>query len=854
VSKSLHSVLTSLASAGQLTVLSIICAAGTASGQTAPQLLPYTAKLIAGGGPSTTPSGGTCPVSGFTATDAYGDGCLATEIEIGNTASGLSTPGARSAVADANGNVFFTDYVAGLVRRVDASTGIVTAVAGGASSSPAAGATCGTLTSTDSRGDGCLATSVKLSHPAGLILSPAGDLYFSDIGYVNVRKIAATAGVITTTGVISLVAGNISGTFGYASGVNAATASYLQDPYGLAFDNAGNLYIADEYTKAEAILVVNTNTTGSTTVTGVTIPAGQIVKIVGSPTGGGTVCPNSPATTNGCNYGTWTDGTIANASQVDGPYAVTFDPAGNVYFANEFNDDIGKVTSAGIISNFAGIQASVAKVLKRGPAGSFAVGSSFGVAADANSNVYFTDASSGVVWRVDGAGQSMYVVAGGATTLCTAAIDAWGDGCPATQAKFGSSGTTYASTTLPAPGIFGIAVDAYSDLFTGDTETNLVREIASGTRFGNIGENQSVTQTVDIHFATSDVAASASPYTITSGPFTVGTPTCTLNSDATTDCLLPLTATPTALGAFTGTLVVKSSLGGVGTFPLSGIAVMTPVTRISIAASSSSSCSGTTVYSTTTALTFTATIVSSGSPTGTVTFYGNGTQIGSAQPVSNGVATLSYTFTTAGTYNVTATYSGDTYYHTSTTASAATITSSSPSFTASPIIYQENAVVPGQAGLYSFTLSQNVYAGTITMACSGLPANSSCMFSPQTITASGCSATNTIALSILTQTGPVSSSGAALGSSGNGLWSLFSTGFGFGLALLIGYRRRRSSMRLGSVWMVLALLIGASGMLACGSGLTGGGAATPAGNYTITVTATGSTGSTSTFTVPLKVL
>ncbi len=55
---------------------------------------------------------------------------------------------------------------------------------------------------------------------------------------------------MTTGGIISLVAGNVAGTFGYASGVTAATGSYLQDPYGLAFDAAGNLYIADEYTRA----------------------------------------------------------------------------------------------------------------------------------------------------------------------------------------------------------------------------------------------------------------------------------------------------------------------------------------------------------------------------------------------------------------------------------------------------------------------------------------------------------------------------------------------------------------------------------------------------------------------------
>ena len=466
-----------------------------AMAQTAPQLLPYTVKLIAGGGTAVIAAGGSCPVSGKTATDNYGDGCLATEIEIGNTATGATTPGARSAVADAGGNVFFSDYNNGLIRRVDALTGVVTAVAGGASVSPATGTACATGASTvssDAKGDGCLGTQVKLSHPAGLAFSPVvtvagqttgGDLYFGDYGYSNVRKIAATNGVITnttagattTTGVITLADGNVAGTYGYTSNnssgnIVATTSSYLDAPYGVAFDANGNLYIGEEY--KEAILAVNTNATGSTTVTGISIPAGTVAKIVGAPSSGGSVCPNSPATTNGCNYGLFTNGAVANSSEIDAPYAVAVDPQGNVYFANEFNDDVVLVTPAGIISNYGGKQGTAAKVLVRGAAGSFAIGSPFGVAADANSNVYVTDASSGAIWRIDGAGQSMYVVAGGAATVCSTVIDAYGDGCPALQAKFGSSGSgNFATATLPGPGIYGISVDAYSNLYVGDTET-----------------------------------------------------------------------------------------------------------------------------------------------------------------------------------------------------------------------------------------------------------------------------------------------------------------------------------------------------------------------------------------------
>ena len=148
---------------------------------------------------------------------------------------------------------------------------------------------------------------------------------------------------------------------------------------------------------------------------------------------------------------------------------------------------------------------------------------------------------------VDGAGQTMYVVAGGATNVCSAFTDIYGDGCPGTQAKFGSSGGgNYA--TAASPGIFGVSVDANSNLYTGDTVTNLVREVASGTQFGNVGAVQ--TDVVDVHFAANDSAA-AGGYTLTSGAsiFSLGTPSCTTNSDLTTDCLLPITVTPSRAGA-----------------------------------------------------------------------------------------------------------------------------------------------------------------------------------------------------------------------------------------------------------------------------------------------------------------
>jgi hypothetical protein len=832
--------------------VAILAFAGPAlHAQTAPQLLPYTSRLIAGGGATATFTvGQTCPIAGApnVATDVYGDGCLATEVQ-------LSSP--RYAVADANGNIFFSDYSHSLIRRVDAVTGLISAVVGGATASPAAGATCGAFTSTDARGDGCLGTAIKIGNPTGLTFDASGNLYFGDYNYSVVRKVAATGGFITTSGVVSLIDGQVAGTFGYTSNfgtttVVAATGGYLDAPFGITFDNNGNLYIPDE--SKQAIVVVNTGASTTDTVTGVTIPPGTVAKIVGTVTGGGTVCPNSPASTNGCNFGLWVNGSQANSSMVDAPWAAAVDPSGNVYFTETYNTSIGVISPAGIINNFAGIQATIGKNLantKRGAAGSFAIGASVGLTTDNLGNLYIPDLTNGLVWRVDGTSNNMYVVGGGATTVCGAAIDTFGDGCPALQATFGSTGTYESSSST---GIYGANVDTFADVFVGDAKNNLVREVASGTQFGVIGANQP-TDIVEVHFAAGDTAATSGAYALTAGSsnFSLGTANCTTNSDTTTDCLLPVTATPTVLGTFTGTLQVTSKAGRVSSFPLSGIYASSPKTRTTVSAVVAA-CSGTNTYATTVPVTLTATLISNGpsAPTGTYNFYANGSttplnttpvavsNIGTTgAPVYGAVFT--YTFATAGTYAISATFTptAGSYYLPSASTASATVVSSAPTLTLTPSSYQQNTVTAGQTALYSFTMP-SVYVGTVSFAVTGLPANSTYALSPSgTLTLSGCQTTLTYALSIYTQQQTTVQPGSFV--SGRGTWSLITAFAGVVLALAIGLRRRR--IRFAQLWMALALLLATSGTLACGKPV--GSVlqpATPAGTYTITVTATGSAG------------
>jgi hypothetical protein len=878
------------AATAALLPVALLSVAQSASAQTAPSLVPYTSKLIAGGGATATfTKGGTCPVAGTTVLDTYGDGCFATEIQ-------LNSP--HYAIADSGGNIYFTDYTNNLIRRVDATTGIVTAIAGGVTTSPTTGTACGANLSTDPKGDGCAGSLVNVYEPTGLAFDATGNLYFVEsgntTGNADVRKLTAIAGSVTSSSIITLVAGSPSlkvGGYATNQGTGAGTgtgvviagssSSMLAYPADIAFDKAGNLYIADEGN--EALEVVNL-TSAVETIQGVTVPVGTIAKIAGTGvyqtkavTG---ECPNgayvSSTNRGGCYFGTYatTSATPATSALLDAPYAIGVDPAGNVYFDNEYIQGVGKI-AAGSLTNYAGENGSyafytTAKPFPRAMANTFAIGSNFGLAVDTASNVYISDALNGVIWRVDSPTQSMYVIAGTLGTPCSTTVDTYGDGCPATQATFGKTGTSYANY-----GVYGLTIDAYSDLFVGDTTTNLVREIASGTQFGVVGANQP-TDTVDIHFEAKDVAAATGAYTLTAGAtnFSLGTATCTLNSDATTDCLLPIKATPTVLGSFTGTLQVTAGSGAVSSFPLAGIFVQSPNTSTTLSYTTGVSCTGATTYSTTTPVTLKAIVSANGPnpPVGTadnIVFSatsGTTTTVIGTLPVSNiGTSTapiygavLTYTFATTGTYTLTAAYSGDTYFKPSSGKASSTITTSTPGFTMAPTTFMESTVKAGQTALYSFSVGLNVYSGTINFAVTGLPANTTYTLSPSTLVGTGCSTPtglpDVVALSVITQQQTTVQPGG-FGATGRGPWQLLSVVAGLGLALLIGLRRRRVPMRFGQLMMALALLIAASGTLACGKQV---GSilqpATPTGTYTITVTATSTTGTApAPITFPLTV-
>ncbi len=139
------------------------------------------------------------------------------------TAASLDSP--YAVTVDRFGDVYFCDYKNNVVRAIDASTGNIYTIAG----------TYGTYGYT---GDGSLATLATLNHPKGIAVDTSLNVFISDADNNVIRKVESATGNITTT------AGN--GFAGFGGDLGDPLGANLFNPYGLAIDTAGTLYIADD--------------------------------------------------------------------------------------------------------------------------------------------------------------------------------------------------------------------------------------------------------------------------------------------------------------------------------------------------------------------------------------------------------------------------------------------------------------------------------------------------------------------------------------------------------------------------------------------------------------------------------
>jgi sugar lactone lactonase YvrE len=148
-------------------------------------------------------------------TSDLGNGKAATSIEVN-----LRIP--RSVYVDSDKNIYIADAGNRRIRKVDATTQIISTY-------------CGTGNG-GFNSDNILATSANLNIPL-YVTGDASNIYITDVGYNRVRKINKSTTIITT------VIGN--GDFEYNGDNIQATSAGINQPRGLGIDTLGNIYVAD---------------------------------------------------------------------------------------------------------------------------------------------------------------------------------------------------------------------------------------------------------------------------------------------------------------------------------------------------------------------------------------------------------------------------------------------------------------------------------------------------------------------------------------------------------------------------------------------------------------------------------
>jgi hypothetical protein len=234
-----------------------------------------------------------------------------------------------------------------------------------------------------------------------------------------------------------------------------------------------------------------------------------------------------------------------------------------------------------------------------------------------------------------------------------------------------------------------------------------------------------------------------------------------------------------------------------------------------------------------------------GVPTGNVTFYDGTTALGTVA-VTSGVAHLATSSLTVGTHSITAKYAGDANFATSTS-SAVSQAVVAPDFSLGAKTNQVT-VTAGQNAQYTLSVTPTYgYSAAITFSCpASLPSKVGCSFNPTSVS----STNGTYATTSLTLTTTAATTASLVAPSRPNSKPMEPTllaslgGFGlFGLVFVgaSSKRNRRHMAILGIILLISMLaLVGCGGSSSSNNNNNGGGTpGTPAGSYTISVTATG---------------
>ena len=611
---------------------------GTQSGCTAPGII----FTVAGGGAG-------CASQ----SDPVGDNCPAADSTLASPA-GITIDGA--------GNLFIADSGNNEVREVNAVTGIITTFAGDVNG------LCGGKT--DSLGDGCQATSAKLNQPQGVTFDVYGNLYIADTSNSLIRMVAPS-GVITT------FAGGGSGCGAQTDSVGdgcKASQAILNNPYPVAFDASGNMYIPDS--------------------------SDDRVREVAATSG---VVTSSSAITNFAGTGVQGysgDYYAATSARLFAPSGVAIDPAQDVYIADTQNNAIREVpvgsTDIYSVVNYFTNQTYTpssttpfSQLYIKGPVGLAFDGQGDLFIADTitmyvqemQSNLWIVDLlpppSTNAI-RVDATSTPQHITIAdignapldltGITPQTNAQVDAGTTTCSTSTAlAIGDTcivGAVFAPTVAGDPLITNINIAEQTPVtpldieIVGDAEAlnSTTTTITSSLNPSNFGKN--VTFTVNVTTGTGTLSGTVTITDTFNGVTSTLASKLTLN--AAGNAVYSLSTLPVGLHSIVAAYIGDSSHTAStstdnGALPLAQ--EVNELTTTKLVSSANPSSVGQSV-------TFTATVAVSGGggvvPDGTVTFMNGTTVLGAAQALpANGVVTYTTTTLPQGSNPITAVYSGD---------------------------------------------------------------------------------------------------------------------------------------------------------------------------------------------------
>ncbi|MGA2867319.1 MAG: hypothetical protein ABSF95_22820 [Verrucomicrobiota bacterium] len=340
-----------------------------------------------------TPGGVVTTLAGLARTGGSADG----------TGGAARFYGTSGVAVDSAANVYVADTYNHTIRKVTPG-GVVTTLAGLA----------GYQGSADGTG-----SAARFNEPSGVAVDSAANVYVADTSNQTIRKVAP-GGVVTTLAGKALFDQGGNPIRGDADGTGSAAR--FNEPYGVAVDSAGNVYVADSW---------------NDTIRKVT-PGGVVTTLAGL------------AGTQGSADGT------ASAAQFSGPRGVAVDSAGNVYVADTWNHTIRKVTPGGVVTTLAGLAGISGSDDGTGSAARFY--DPCGVAVDSAGNVYVADTWNCTIRKV---------TPGGVVATLAGLAGSWGS----------ADGTASAARFyLPS----GVAADSAGNVYVAEFSYCTIRKVTPG--------------------------------------------------------------------------------------------------------------------------------------------------------------------------------------------------------------------------------------------------------------------------------------------------------------------------------------------------------------------------------------